>query len=416
MVIPKGVTLIVGGGYHGKSTMLRTIACGVYNKILGDGREFCVTDVGALFVRAEDGRYVNNTNISAFISNLPTARTNTSKFSTNEASGSTSQATNVVEAIEMGATAMLVDEDVSAANFMSRDGRMRALVMDESITPLLYKINGLYKSLGISSVVVVGGVGDWLDVPDAVIKLEKYVASDALEKARSISRQFSYGHVEYAGRGVVHRLQWEEFNTPQPRRIKNPDAPFFRNCSLSIVEGDYKLELITQHEELQINSSHVNNREVNNDYDKQLLLEVDDDFCVIDMTKCEQLIGGRPHILGCGICVCWLLRTALQHPEWDLKTLLDIMEAKMDKEGGIIAILQSMKALENRNQPLIENMGVVSRPRRYEVAMALTRLRGIIFEELPNDIELRRAKQKKEEQERKQVLSELWAQRRKGLK
>ena len=130
----------------------------------------------------------------------------TRHFSSRDSSGSTSQAANVVEAIEMGASALLVDEDVSAANFMARDGRMRALVMDESITPLLYRVNGLYNSHGISSVVVVGGVGDWLDVPHNVILLDKYVASDATKKANSISYQFSYGHVQYGGRGVVHRL------------------------------------------------------------------------------------------------------------------------------------------------------------------------------------------------------------------
>jgi predicted ABC-class ATPase len=118
-------------------------------------------------IRAEDGRYVQNCNISAFISNLPTPpgvteTVDTTHFSTAEASGSTSQAANVAEAIEMGAKVFLVDEDVSAANFMARDGRMRALVMDESITPLLYRVNGMYRSLGISCVCVVGGVGDWL--------------------------------------------------------------------------------------------------------------------------------------------------------------------------------------------------------------------------------------------------------------
>lgn len=54
LVVPRGVTLIVGGGYHGKSTLLRCIACGVYNKVPGDGREFCVTVNDAVSVRAED--------------------------------------------------------------------------------------------------------------------------------------------------------------------------------------------------------------------------------------------------------------------------------------------------------------------------------------------------------------------------
>lgn len=146
---------------------MRAIAAGVYNKIPGDGREFCVTVPDTISIRAEDGRYVNNCNVSGFISNLPTPpgvqeTIDTTHFSSGEASGSTSQAANVAEAMEMGAKVFLVDEDVSAANFMARDGRMRALVMDESITPLLYRVNGMYKQLGISCVVVVGGVGDWL--------------------------------------------------------------------------------------------------------------------------------------------------------------------------------------------------------------------------------------------------------------
>lgn len=152
---------------HKKSTLLRAVAAGVYDKVPGDGREFCVTVPLTTTIRAEDGRYVQNCNISAFISNLPTlpGSTNavdTEHFSSAEASGSTSQAANVAEAMELGAKVFLIDEDVSAANFMARDGRMRALVMDESITPLLYRVNGMYNTLFISSVVVVGGVGDWL--------------------------------------------------------------------------------------------------------------------------------------------------------------------------------------------------------------------------------------------------------------
>ena len=128
LFVPSGITLICGGGYHGKSTLLRCIAAGVYNKIPGDGREYSVTRTDALSVRAEDGRYVQNCNISAFISNLPSlpgmeGGVDTKHFSTKEASGSTSQAANVVEALELGCKAMLVDEDVSAANFMARDGR-----------------------------------------------------------------------------------------------------------------------------------------------------------------------------------------------------------------------------------------------------------------------------------------------------
>lgn len=132
MIIPRGVTLIVGGGYHGKSTLLQAITMGIYDTIPYDGRERCVTHQDAISIRAEDGRYVHNTNVSAFISNLPSGKSingasisskqDTSRFSTKDASGSTSQAANVIEAIECGASSLLVDEDVSAANFMARDG------------------------------------------------------------------------------------------------------------------------------------------------------------------------------------------------------------------------------------------------------------------------------------------------------
>ena len=132
MIIPRGVTLIVGGGYHGKSTLLQAITMGIYDTIPYDGRERCVTHQDAISIRAEDGRYVHNTNVSAFISNLPSGKSingasiaskqDTTRFSTKDASGSTSQAANVIEAIECGASSLLVDEDVSAANFMARDG------------------------------------------------------------------------------------------------------------------------------------------------------------------------------------------------------------------------------------------------------------------------------------------------------
>ena len=133
MIIPRGVTLIVGGGYHGKSTLLQAITMGIYDTIPYDGRERCVTHQDAISIRAEDGRYVHNTNVSAFISNLPSGKSingasiaskqDTTRFSTKDASGSTSQAANVIEAIECGASSLLVDEDVSAANFMARDGK-----------------------------------------------------------------------------------------------------------------------------------------------------------------------------------------------------------------------------------------------------------------------------------------------------
>ncbi len=399
LLVPKGITLIVGGGYHGKSTLLRAIMAGVYNKVLGDGRELCVTDMSAVTVRAEDGRYVNNTNVSAFISNLPIVGSDTKKFSTREASGSTSQAANVSEAIEMGAKAMLVDEDVSAANFMSRDGRMRALVMDESITPLLYRVNGLYNKHGISSVVVVGGVGDWLDVPNAVIKLDRYVASDALEKARSISAQFSHGHVQYGGRGVVHRLPWDGDGTPcrrHPAELKFLGDE--SNCRVSLMDGGGKLSLTP-----------IDDREEN---------ESDDDIGIIDMARCEQLLGGKRQLYGCGFCVLWLMKNAKVKPELDLNQLLDELEDTMDRSGnGLMSVVDSLCSGAVARSPaftsIIACVGYAYRPRRYEIFMALTRIRGIKFEELPTEVDEEDLRIKKEAEERKKALAELWANRRK---
>lgn len=404
MVIPKGITLIVGGGYHGKSTMLRTIMVGVYNKVLGDGRELCVTDSSAVTVRAEDGRYVNNTNVSAFISNLPIIGSDTRKFSTREASGSTSQAANVAEAIEMRASALLVDEDVSAANFMSRDGRMRALVMDESITPLLYRVNGLYVKHGISSVVVVGGVGDWLDVPNAVIKLDRYVASDKLQKARSISYQFSHNHVQYGGRGVVHRLPWDGDGTPRRRR---PVISLFDklvdvdSCKLSLLDGGGRFSIW---------------QESSNEYNHDDGYDSDDDTGIVDMTKCEQLIGGNCHLFGCGICALWILKRARQKPELDIHELVSELDIILDGGGGMKSIIDSFVSSKSTSSPmlfsLLEHVGHIYRPRKFEILMALTRMRGIYFEELPTEVDEEDMKLKREAEERKRMLAELWANRR----
>ena len=222
----------------------------------------------------------------------------------------------------MGASALLVDEDVSAANFMARDGRMRALVADESITPLLYRVNGLYNSHGISSVIVVGGVGEWLDVPNNVILLDKYIASDATKKAESISRQFSYGHVQYAGRGVVHRL---------------------------------------------------------------------------------------------GLCVAWILKMSQLNPS--LGIIADLL-GKLDKayaSGGMACLLPKVgNAADPTWVHLVESVGCFYRPRRYEVYMALTRMRGIGCEELPIESDDEGETTRLEEERKKQEELAQWNSRRKN--
>jgi predicted ABC-class ATPase len=189
MGIPEGVTLVAGGGFHGKSTLLSALAWGVYNHLPGDGRELVVARSDTVKIRAEDGRSVAGVDISAMIGELPGGRS-TEDFSTPNASGSTSQAANIAEALEIGASLLLVDEDTSATNFMIRDERMRELVRKEPISPFIDLVGPLHRTLGVSTVVVVGGVGDYLDVADRVILMEDYEPTDATPRAREVVKEF----------------------------------------------------------------------------------------------------------------------------------------------------------------------------------------------------------------------------------
>ncbi|MDQ3941598.1 MAG: ABC-ATPase domain-containing protein [Actinomycetota bacterium] len=189
MGVAEGVTLVVGGGFHGKSTLLSALSWGVYDHVPGDGRELVVTRGDAVKVRSEDGRSVSGVDISAMIGDLPGGGS-TKDFSTPNASGSTSQAANIAEAIEVGTSLLLVDEDTSATNFMIRDERMRELVRREPISPFMDLVRSLHRSLGVSTVVVVGGVGDYLDVADRVILLEDYAPSDATPRSREVTKRF----------------------------------------------------------------------------------------------------------------------------------------------------------------------------------------------------------------------------------
>lgn len=188
MGIPTGITLIVGGGFHGKSTLLRALELGVYNHVPGDGREFVVCEAGAAKIRAEDGRSVQQVNISPFVNNLPMGK-NTRRFSTENASGSTSQAANVMEALEAGTRLLLIDEDTSATNFMIRDHQMQQLVAKERepITPFVDKARQLYEEKGVSTIVVVGGSGLFFEIADLVICMVEYQPQELTEEARRIA-------------------------------------------------------------------------------------------------------------------------------------------------------------------------------------------------------------------------------------
>ncbi|MBF2027497.1 MAG: ABC-ATPase domain-containing protein [Oscillatoriales cyanobacterium C42_A2020_001] len=211
MGIPAGITLIVGGGYHGKSTLLHAIERGVYNHIPGDGRELVITNPTAVKIRAEDGRSVANVDISPFINRLPLGHS-TTQFSTENASGSTSQSATIMEALEAGTKLLLVDEDTSATNFMIRDRRMQALISKdkEPITPFIDKVRQLFIEHGVSTILVMGGSGDYFDVADTVIAMQDFQPQDVTHQAKAIAQQYTTHRTAEGGR---------QFGTFLPRRL-----------------------------------------------------------------------------------------------------------------------------------------------------------------------------------------------------
>ena len=191
MGIRKGITLIVGGGYHGKSTLLKALELGVYDHIAGDGREYVITDNTAVKLRAEDGRSIQKTDISMFINDLPNGK-DTVGFCTEDASGSTSQAANVVESIEAGTSLLLIDEDTSATNFMIRDELMQRVIHRdmEPITPFIERIRELYDDYGISTVIVAGSSGAYFHVADTIIQMDRYVPKDITAYAKKAAESY----------------------------------------------------------------------------------------------------------------------------------------------------------------------------------------------------------------------------------
>lgn len=207
MGIRRGITLIVGGGYHGKSTLLEALELGVYNHIAGDGREYVITDDSALKIRAEDGRSIKKTDISMFINNLPNKK-DTRAFYSEDASGSTSQAANVIEGMESGAKVFLIDEDTCATNFMIRDELMQRVVCreEEPITPFIERARFLYEKCGISSVLVAGSSGAYFYIADTILQMDRYVPKDITEFAKKEAGQYASAAAAVQGRPAVQKL------------------------------------------------------------------------------------------------------------------------------------------------------------------------------------------------------------------
>lgn len=214
MGIPKGITLIVGGGYHGKSTLLTALELGVYNHIAGDGREYVITDESALKMRSEDGRFIKDVDISMFINDLPNKK-DTRCFSTEDASGSTSQAAGIIEGMEAGSRVFLLDEDTSATNFMVRDAFMQRVVSPdkEPITPFLSRARALYEQAGISTILVAGSSGAFFHIADTVIQMDNYRPVDITEKAKTLCASFP-----------LSEEMPTPFAMPQSHRIMTKDA------------------------------------------------------------------------------------------------------------------------------------------------------------------------------------------------
>lgn len=242
MGVKKGVTIITGGGYSGKSTLLDAISAGVYNHIPGDGREFVITDETAVNISAEDGRSIQNLDLSPFIKSL--SMVDVKSFSTERASGSTSQAANIIEAINYGSKLFLIDEDKSATNFMIKDSRMKQLIKKEPITPFTDRIRQMFRDTGTSTILVIGGSSEYLEIADNVILMEDFVTYNVTEETKLMcfnSRDFSIDkNLEPVNWYHNRKLNGNSF-TPFPKE-KNSEK-FEVIGKESILIGDEKLDL-----------------------------------------------------------------------------------------------------------------------------------------------------------------------------
>lgn len=308
MGIREGITLIVGGGYHGKSTLLNALELGVYNHIAGDGREYVITDETAVKLRAEDGRFIKDTDISLFINDLPNGK-DTKHFSTEDASGSTSQAAGIVESMEAGSRLILLDEDTSATNFMVRDAFMQQVVSPEKepITPFVSRAVELYEKAGMSTILVAGSSGAFFHIADTVIQMDCYVPVDITEKAKQLCGQFP-----------VSKEQPKTFRFPESNRRMEKE----KNGGTR--RRDYR------------------SGEVRKDEPEQWKLKTlgVDGFLLgkqhVDLRYVEQLIdSGQTAYLG------MLLKYAVEHLSDGKRTISDTAEflwKKMDEDGmGFVA-------------------------------------------------------------------------------
>ncbi|RAJ55719.1 putative ABC-class ATPase [Streptomyces sp. Amel2xB2] len=320
MGLREGVSLIVGGGFHGKSTLLRALETGIWDHVPGDGRERVVSRPETVKLRAEDGRRVERVDVHAFVGHLPDG-SDTTDFSTGNASGSTSQAASLCEAVEAGARVLLIDEDTAATNLMIRDARMQSLVAKERepLTPLVDSVRSLHRDHGVSTVLVMGGSGDYLEVADRVLMMDAYRTSDVTERAREVAAVPTGRHAEAESfPAVVHRR-------PQPASLE-PESGGRRRVRS---RGEDALTF-GEHE--------------------------------VDLRSVEQIADAR-QVAGIGLALELMVRSGHVDGDRTLAEALDLLDAEL-AAGGAEALL----AVRD------EDFAV---PRRFETAAALNRLRGL---------------------------------------
>lgn len=321
MGIRKGITLIVGGGYHGKSTLLKALELGVYDHIAGDGREYVITDNTAMKIRAEDGRSIQKTDISMFINDLPNGK-DTVGFRTEDASGSTSQAANVIESIEAGTSLLLIDEDTSATNFMIRDELMQRVIHRdmEPITPFIERIRELYEEYGISTVIVAGSSGAYFHIADSVIQMDRYVPKDITAYAKKEADSFP-----------MISVPEEPAVKPDFKRCPRPGAAF---------KGNDRIKMKTMgREAVMINKE------------------------TIDLRYVEQIIDSE-QVTALGYCMRYAQRHILDGRK-DLRQVVDELERVMQK-GSLSALCENASGVS-----------CMAMPRRQEIFACFNRYRGL---------------------------------------
>ena len=321
MGIRKGITLIVGGGYHGKSTLLKALELGVYDHIAGDGREYVITDNTAMKIRAEDGRSIQKTDISMFINDLPNGK-DTVGFCTEDASGSTSQAANVIESIEAGTSLLLIDEDTSATNFMIRDELMQRVIHRdmEPITPFIERIRELYEEYGISTVIVAGSSGAYFHIADSIIQMDRYVPKDITAYAKKEADSFP-----------MISVPEEPAAQPDFKRCPRPGAAF---------KGNDRIKMKTMgREAVMINKE------------------------TIDLRYVEQITDSE-QVTALGYCMRYAQRHILDGRK-DLRQVVDELERVMQK-GSLAALCENASGVS-----------CVAMPRRQEIFACFNRYRGL---------------------------------------